>query len=60
MMDGREDESGGQALQTQFLQGVEEGVEPRLVDLDDTVCPVLRALHDQAAGVGREKAVVVP
>ena len=60
MMDGREDESGGQALQAQLLQGVEEGVEPRLVDLDDAVCPVLRALRDQTAGVGGEKTVVVP
>jgi len=30
-MDGQEDESGGQALQAQLLQGVEEGVEARLV-----------------------------
>ena len=29
-MDGREDESGSQALQAKLLQGVEEGVEPRL------------------------------
>jgi len=49
-----------QALHAQLLQGVEEGVEPRLVDLDDTIRPVLQALRNQAAGVGREKTVVVP
>ena len=45
-MDGREDESGGQALLAQLLHGVEEGVEPRLVLLDDAVCPVVRALRN--------------
>jgi len=59
-MDGREDESGGQALQAQLLHGVEEGVEPRLVLLDDAVCPVVRALCNQTARVGREETVVVP
>jgi len=52
MMDGREDKSGRQALQAQLLQGVEEGVEPRLVNLDDVVRLVLWALHDQAPSVG--------
>ena len=59
-MDGREDESSGRALQAQLLQGVEEGVESRLVVLDDAVCLVVRALRNQAADVGREKAIVVP
>jgi len=44
MMDGREDESGGQALQAQLLRGVEEGVESRLMLLDDAVRPVVRTL----------------
>ena len=60
VMDGREDESGGQALHAYLLQGVEEGVEPRLMDLDDAARPVLRALRDQAAGVGWKETVVVP
>jgi hypothetical protein len=51
-MDGREDESGGQALQAQLLHGVEEGVEPRLMSLNDTICLVLRTLRDQTPGVG--------
>ena len=59
-MDGREDESGGQALQAQLLHGVEEGVKPRLVLLDDAVCPVVRALRNQTTGVSREETVVVP
>jgi len=52
MMDSREDESGGQDFHAQLLQGVEKGVELRLVILDDAVRPVLRALRDQATGVG--------
>ena len=60
MMDGREDEGGGQTFLAKLLQGVEERVEPRLVDLDDAIRPVLRALRNQAAGVSREKTVVVP
>jgi len=60
MMDGREDESGGQAFHAQLLQGVEEGVEPRLVNLDDAVRPALRTLRDQATGVGGQEIVVVP
>jgi len=59
-MDGREDESSGQVLQVQLLPGVEEAVEPRLVILDDTVCPVVWALCNQTAGVSGEKTVVVP
>jgi len=59
-MDGREDDSGGQAIQAQLLQGVEEVVEPRLVFLDDAVCPVVRALRNQTACVSGEKTVVVP
>ena len=54
-MDGREDERGGQALQAQLLQGVEEGVEPRLVFLDDAVRPVVRALRNQTTGVSRRR-----
>ena len=60
MMDGREDESGCQTFLAQLLQGVEEGIEPRLVDLDDAVRPVGRALRDQTAGVGRKEVVVIP
>ena len=59
-MDGREDEGGGQALQAQLLHGVEEGVELRLVLLDDAVCPVVRALRDQMPSVSREETIVVP
>ena len=59
-MDGREDESGGQALQAQLLQGVEEGVEPQLVFSDDAVCLVVRALCNQTACVSEEKTVDVP
>jgi hypothetical protein len=51
MMDGREDESGRQALRAKLLQGAEEGVEPRLMGLDDAVCPVRWTLRDQATGV---------
>jgi len=36
-MDNREDECGCQALLAQLLQGVEDGVEPRLVGLDNTI-----------------------
>jgi hypothetical protein len=46
MMNGRENKSGGQAFRTQLLQSVEQGVEPRLMSLDDAVRPVLRALRD--------------
>ena len=60
MMDGREDESGGQAFQAQLLHGIKERVEPRLVLLDDAVCPVVRALCNQTIGVSREETVVVP
>ena len=60
MMDGREDKSGGQTLLVKLLQGVEEGVEPRLMSLDDAVCPVRWTLHDQTARVGRQEVVVVP
>ena len=60
MMNGRKDERGRQALLTQLLQGVEDEVEPRLVGLDNTVPLVVRALRDQAPGVGREEIVVVP
>jgi len=59
-MDVREDESGGQALQAQLLQGIEKGVEPRLVLLDDVVCPVVRALRNQTTSVSREETIVVP
>ena len=30
------------------------------MNLDDAVCPVLRALRDQVAGVGRKETIVVP
>jgi len=60
MMYGRKDERGHQALLTQLLQGVENGVEPRLVSLDNAVPPVVRALRDQAPGVGGEEVVGVP
>jgi len=60
MMDGREDESGSQALQAKLLQGVEERVEPRLMSLDDAVCPVHWTLHDQATGVSEQEVIVVP
>jgi len=59
-MYGRKDECGRQALLTQLLQGVENGVEPRLVGLDNAVTPVARALRDQAPGVGGEEVIVVP
>ena len=59
-MDGREDEGGGQALQAQLLQGVEEGVELRLVILDDAICPIVRVFRNEAAVVSGEKTVVVP
>ena len=59
-MDGREDEGGGQAPRAQLLHGVEEGVEPRLMSLDDAVCPVRWTLHDQMARVGVQEVVVVP
>ena len=59
-MDGREDESGGESLQAQLLHGVEEGVEPRLVLLDDAVRPVVGALCNQTARVSGEETVVVP
>ena len=36
VMDGGEDERGCQALLAQLLQGVEDGVEPRLVSLNNT------------------------
>jgi len=41
MMDGREDESGGQAFHAQLLQGVEEGVELRLV----LKCKINKLVH---------------
>ena len=36
-----------------------DGRESRLVNLDDAVRPVLRALQDQAAGVGKKEAIIV-
>jgi len=59
-MYGGKDEHGRQALLTQLLQGIENGVEPRLVGLDDVVPPVVRALRDQAPGVSGEEVAVVP
>ena len=59
-MYGEKDERGRQALLAQLLQGVENGVEPRLVGLDNAVTLVARALRDQAPGVGGEEIVVVP
>ena len=59
-MYGGKDERGRQSLLTQLLQGIEDGVEPRLVGLDNTVPPVVRALRDQAPGVGKKEVVVVP
>jgi hypothetical protein len=60
MMDGREDKSGSQTFLAQLLQGTEEGVEPRLVGLDDAVLLVIRTLLNQTPGVGREEVVVIP
>ena len=60
MMDGREDEGGGQTFLAKLLQGVEEGVEPRLMSLDDAVRLVRWTLQDQTARVGRQEVVVVP
>jgi len=57
---GGKDERGHQALLTQLLQGVENGVEPRLVGLDNAVPLVVRTLRDQAPGVGGDEVVVVP
>ena len=45
-MYGGKDECNRQALLTQLLQGVEDGVEPRLVGLDNTVPPVVRVPRD--------------
>jgi len=59
MVDGREDERSGQAFLTKFLQGVEDGTEPRLEGLDDAIVPVVRTLRDQAPGVVREEVIVV-
>jgi hypothetical protein len=56
---GGKNECGRQTLLTQLLQGIEDGVEPRLVGLDNTVPPVVRALRDQVPGVGREEVIVV-
>jgi hypothetical protein len=42
-----------------MLQGLEKGAEPSLVDLDDAIIPVLRALLDQPTGVGGEEAIVI-
>jgi len=60
MMYGRKDELRCQALLTQLLQGVEDGVELRMMGLDNAVPPMIRALRDQAPVVGREEVVVVP
>ena len=60
MMDGREDEGGGQTFLAKLLQGVEERVEPRLMSLDDAVRPVRWTLQDQTARVRRQEVVVVP
>ena len=60
MVDGREDKRSGQAVLTKFLQGVEDGTEPRLEGLDDAIVPVVRTLRDQAPGVVGEEVVVVP
>ena len=59
MVDRRENERGGQTFLAQRLHDVVDGAEPRLKGLDDVVVPVLRALRDQAPGVGREEVVVV-
>ena len=59
MMDHRENKRSGQTILAQRLHGVEDGVESRLKVLDDTVVLVVRALRDQAPGVGREEVVVV-
>ena len=40
-------------------QGLEKGAEPSLVDLDDAIIPVLRALLDQPTDVGGEEAIVI-
>ena len=60
MVDGRENERNGQASLTKFPQGVEDGTEPRLEGLDDTVILVFWMLRDQAPGVVGEEVVVVP
>jgi len=59
-MYGGKDKCGRQALLTQLLQGVENGVEPRLVGLENAVSPVVWVLRDQAPGVSREEVIVVP
>ena len=59
-MDGPEDERSGQAFLVQLLQGIEDGAEPRLMSLDDTIFPVIWTLRNQAPGVGGEEVVVVP
>jgi len=59
MVDHRENEHGGQIFLAQLLQSVEEGAEPGLENLDDTIIPVLWALRDQPPGVGGEGVVVV-
>ena len=46
MMYGGKDERGRQALLMQLLQGIKDGVEPRLVGLDNTVPPVVRVPRD--------------
>jgi len=59
-MNGRKNESSCQAFLAQLLQGVKEGVDPRLVGLDDAILPVIRMLRDQTPGIGREEVIVVP
>ena len=44
MVDHRENERGGQTFLAQRLPGVEEGAEPGLKGLDDTIILVIRAL----------------
>ena len=59
-MNDRKNESSDQAFLAQLLQGVKEGVELRLVGLDDAILLVIRTLRDQMLGIGREEVVVVP
>jgi len=45
-VDRREDKSCNQAFLAQTPQGLEEGVEPSLVGLDDPIVPIVEAFLD--------------
>ena len=59
VVDNREDERGGQTFLAQLLQGVEDGAELRLKDLDDAIVPMVCTLRDQAPSVVGEEVIVV-